>query len=510
MSVKRSLGAGGISALTAIAFTAAAVVFSAACSDNNSSTAPDTTTKVVADTLFLGYADTATKQTTCGNCHVDRQAEWATTKHAHAWADLEGSGHASPACYGCHTTNGNSNLAPDSTGYFAVKANAKPFYQDVQCEACHGPGSHHVAAPGDVQPLSTIVADTGLTTGCGTCHSGAHDPFVEEWRSSGHGFVEPHALGNASCIGCHDGTAALKRFDTHAAFIEDTSATWTAITCAVCHDPHGSSNPAQLRYPINTPDLTTNLCMQCHYRNSAPDPTSTRVTPHSPEGPLLLGEAGWIPQNFADSSIGVSSHGSDLNPRLCAGCHVNSLTATDNLTGQTIYSVGHRFEALPCLTPGGAPDTTTTCSDANASFAACTASGCHATEDAARNAKAAGDARMQYYADQIWIDSNANGKVDTTDGGLLAQVKKLFPNEWQTGNVVTVGIGAQFNTALFRLPGTPEHNPFYAEALAIATIDAVEARYGVSGSSALQTQLQTRAAALGMKTQLRSTRAPTR
>jgi len=465
----------------------------AGCVDHNSSV-----TTVSRDTVFLGYSDAATHQTTCGNCHVDRQTEWAATAHAHAWDTLQASGHAAPSCYRCHTVNGFSNLAPDSAGFFAVSDQAKPLYHDVQCESCHGPGSVHVSAPDETQPLATIAADTDAMAGCGTCHSGAHTPFVEEWKQSAHGTVEAAAVGNTTCQGCHDGRAALERFDSHAAFIEQDSTNWQPITCAVCHDPHGSNNPAQLRLPIGTPDLTTNLCMQCHYRRSAPDPTSSRMSPHSPEGPLLLGEAGWIPQNFADSSIGVSSHGSDANPRLCAGCHVNSLTATDALTGQQAISVGHRFEALPCLTPGGAPDTTTTCSDANASFAACTQSGCHATQDAARNAKAAVDARMAYYADQIWIDSNNNGNVDSTDGGLLAQVKKMHPNEWTVDPTITVGEGAQFNAALIRLPGSGVHNPFYSEALAIATIDAVEAQYGVSVSPAFARVMRARAAAIGM------------
>ena len=31
---------------------------------------------------LLGYFTTTDKQTTCGNCHVSHQTDWATTKHA--------------------------------------------------------------------------------------------------------------------------------------------------------------------------------------------------------------------------------------------------------------------------------------------------------------------------------------------------------------------------------------------------------------------------------------------
>ncbi|HYL22394.1 MAG TPA: hypothetical protein VEU74_11580, partial [Gemmatimonadales bacterium] len=59
---------------------------------------------------FLGYFTVADKQTNCGNCHVGTQAAWAGTKHAQAWAALQGSGHAQASCNGCHSVShlGNS------------------------------------------------------------------------------------------------------------------------------------------------------------------------------------------------------------------------------------------------------------------------------------------------------------------------------------------------------------------------------------------------------------------
>src|SRR6185436_16233115 len=99
------------------------------------------------DADFVGYSNPATQQTTCGNCHVDKQRTWSRTGHARAWADLQNSGHAAPACERCHTTNGTSNLAADTAGYLGVAANAKQFYKDVQCESCHGPGGGHITNP---------------------------------------------------------------------------------------------------------------------------------------------------------------------------------------------------------------------------------------------------------------------------------------------------------------------------------------------------------------------------
>src|SRR3990172_7969648 len=78
------------------------------------------------DGQFVGYSDVSTKTTTCGNCHITKQRQWEATAHADAWNTLQASGHAQPFCASCHTVNGTSNQAPDSTGYFAVDDASKP------------------------------------------------------------------------------------------------------------------------------------------------------------------------------------------------------------------------------------------------------------------------------------------------------------------------------------------------------------------------------------------------
>ncbi len=287
------------------------------------------------------------------------------------------------------------------------------------------------------------------------------------------------------------------RFDANANFTDKTSTTWVGVTCAVCHDPHGSSNPAQLTQPINTLDTTSNLCMRCHYRRSVPDQSSSRG-PHAPQGPTLLGISGWQPAGFTWSSAQQPTHANPTaNPGLCAGCHVYKWSAKDTQTGKTVYTVGHRFAATPCATPGGAPDTTSACADSLKSFISCTQSGCHSSQAAARGALEAVNGRMQFYANVLWIDKNGNGTVDTTDGGLLAQVKKLKPGDWKTNdNLITVAEGAQFNVSLVTMPGQGAHNPFYLEALMVATINAVQTTYGVAAPPAVQQYIATRQAAM--------------
>ena len=227
---------------------------------------------------FLGYYDATTKQTTCGNCHVDFQGSWKETKHAGAYAALNASPGKAPACYGCHTVTGKGNAASGTVaGHDAVQ---DPVYYDVQCESCHGPGLEHVEGVGQgnlIRPLAKLSM-TG-TGNCGDCHTGTHTPFLEEWKASRHATISASRASNATCAGCHEGRAALLRWGVDVNFVEKANATdyQPVASCGVCHDPHGSGNPSQLRFPVTSQDPDQNLCMQCHNRRSEAHPTPRRV-----------------------------------------------------------------------------------------------------------------------------------------------------------------------------------------------------------------------------------------
>jgi len=134
--------------------------------------------------------------------------------------------------------------------------------------------------------------------GCAQCHTGDHHPYAEQWVQSGHANIVSSPAGRAECQSCHVGEGALKAFGVNTVFAEQddiAAGGHLPITCAVCHDPHGSPNSAQLRYPIDAPDEDQNLCMKCHHKRGAPDLTAASRGPHSPEGPTILGTAGWFP-----------------------------------------------------------------------------------------------------------------------------------------------------------------------------------------------------------------------
>jgi len=487
----------------ALALTLFAVL--AGCTSDSSTPAQPTL-----DATFIGYSDPATGQTTCGNCHVEKQKAWRSTRHAGAWNDLQASGHASPACYSCHTTNGSSNNSPDSAGFFAANDEGRKFYYDVQCESCHGSGAAHMAGPESVQPHGTIVADTGLATGCGTCHSGEHNPFVEEWRESGHGQFM-NGEWRDPCWNCHEAGHALARFAPNASFLEKGTTNYQQVaTCAVCHDPHGSSNSAQLRFPIDQKDITQNLCMQCHNNRAAPAGGSSRGNQgHGTQGQVFLGVAGWIPPNFTyDTTLIETSHGSSFNPRTCAGCHVNQFSYTSG--GITTYSTGHSFNPTPCVDANGIPTNAGFggCPVAERSFRACSVSGCHNTENAARGAFTAESTLVQSLVNTLWVDANKNKVVDAypVDSGLVPKAKALNANNVNPNDLtITVGDGGEFNARMFGpdLADHPDgsrgaHNPFYYEALLIATINTMRSTYNLPAPPAEQRLFATRMQHLGM------------
>ena len=446
---------------------------------------------------FLGYYTVSSKQTTCGNCHATFQASWKETKHASAWQNLQANAGAAESCRGCHTTNGRGNsLVSQTAGYDKVSDST---YHDVQCESCHGPGLEHVAGVGEgsiVRPLAKI----GMTGAgnCADCHSGAHHPFADEWKLSGHATVSASRASNPSCAGCHDGRAALVRWGEDANFEEKGGATnYQATTCAVCHDPHGSENPGQLRFPVTSGDPELNLCMKCHLRRDEPEVTAS--TPHAPQGGVLLGMAGYRPPGFVyDTARIFGSHATTLNQKLCAGCHVSKFTVNDAITGAfTFQATGHLMRPIPCLDAAGKPTADKTCaySTTARSWKSCAQAGCHASEAVAQTAFTTVRNRMKFFTDQLWLNTDGDGTIDAApvDGGLLATIKQTRPLEFSTtDNQITPAEGAEFNARLcgeYNQSNSDNskgiHNPFLCEALLQATITYVKSFYGLASPAGM-------------------------
>lgn len=429
---------------------------------------------------FLGYSDAAAKETVCGQCHLGHQAKWETTVHADAWNTLQASGHAASYCENCHTVGPLGNSTDGSVGWVGAKDER---YHDVQCESCHGPGLNHVTDADASEPPQAsvkVVFAAGVdTTGCAECHNGTHHPYAEEWAQSLHAEHNSHAT-SASCMPCHSAQGALAAWGVTADYLEKGYAggDTLGITCAVCHDPHGGVNEGQLRWPINVPSVTNNLCMKCHNRRGQPETASKTRGPHAPEGPLLLGDAGYWPAGYEPTVDLVTTHGTSGNDRLCAACHVSSFTVNDPETGAFSFNAtGHLFNAIPCLGEDGKPVPETECDVSERSFGACAASGCHGSATSARSAYVVAWNRIDALADRLEEILNLPGVKDTLN---------------LTDKVYRLENGCNFNLSLARLPGTSTHNPFVAEQLLLASIQALNAKYGLSAPDGLRLERQIR------------------
>lgn len=305
----------------------------------------------------------------CKTCHGDIVAKWEGTGHSTTLSTElratpgESSDHFASYCVSCHSTGYNPNadndgfddrdfVFPDTLSeeaYQMVLTNSPEAMKlsDVQCEACHGPGSEHNGNVSASKMVSSLSSDN-----CAICHdSGEHNVLPAQWDVSRHAnpLYAGYAGGRSGCATCHSGAAfvAAQKGET-----EVPAA--TPITCATCHDPHDASNSHQLRTVevslANGMEVTGGgsgkLCMNCHKsRRDGNDYTtnylgnlSSHFGPHhGPQADVLLGE------NLVtfETTIGKTNHFGILE-NACASCHMK---VTENVDGEgnVILSGGHTF-----------------------------------------------------------------------------------------------------------------------------------------------------------------------
>ncbi len=465
--------------------------------------------RVLADSAlgFVGYADPSSddKLTFCGQCHGDMQAQWEQTAHADAWAGLQSSDHAQEFCEACHTVNSLGNVLAEPSpgeaigGHIAVEG---PRYLDVQCESCHGPGLDHVLSPQVSNvPLAPMEVGADLDFGCGECHQGTHHPFVEEWEESDHGNVSPDPArreeAEGGCYLCHSGEGALRTLGVTADYLEKDellgSDHYAQITCVVCHDPHGSDNAAQLRFPITTTDTDQHLCAVCHDRQARPDasPPQDYLRTHAPAAGLMDGAAGWFsPASGLGPGDVTHAHGSA--ERLCASCHVVAYSVVDEQTGQEFFSQGHRFLGAPCVDEAGRPTDSQSCAfTAEArDFQGCLE--CHDSEEEA--AQLLNDAltglipQVRTLLDRLQaIDPNltaAGGEIDADDYRFTVAEGAYFN---LTVLLSADGLPSTDPGARLALAPTVTHNPELARALVYTSLNALAAEYGAAALTSAST-----------------------
>jgi predicted CXXCH cytochrome family protein len=180
-----------------------------------------------------------------------------------------------PTCDGCHSVNYDIHTK-------------KVTEWNVGCERCHGPGSEHVAHPTrtNIQNPSQMDSFASNDT-CIQCHSQGQPKtkLIEgktyDWpvgynvgkRLQDFWTLEDTTLGQTDFLHYADGTAHKNRMQGND-FVQSVMYE-KGVTCASCHDVHGTENYAQLRKPAEK------ICLDCHSANSPNGPHVASIEEHT-------------------------------------------------------------------------------------------------------------------------------------------------------------------------------------------------------------------------------------
>jgi predicted CXXCH cytochrome family protein len=223
----------------------------------------------------------------------------------------------SSTCDGCHSVN------------FDIHTKQVTEW-NVGCERCHGPGSEHVAHPtrrNIVNPAQ--MDDVAANDTCIQCHSQGQ-PLTRQIEGKAYDWpvgyhvglhlqdywkLEDITLGQTTFTHFADGTAHKNRMQGND-FVQSVMYE-RGVTCASCHDVHGTENYAQLRKPVDT------LCLDCH-------------GPTSPNGPHTV-------------TLEQHTHHKEGSPgSQCVACHMPKI-ATQGVPGSFVSS--HTFKFIsPTMT----------------------------------------------------------------------------------------------------------------------------------------------------------------
>ena len=180
-------------------------------------------------------------------------------------------------CLTCHTEGWPYPIFPIFKTKHANRADKRTPFAGLQCEACHGPGAKHAAAPSK-DTINSFKATSFLSPrqrneACLACHRGN---ARTGWIAS------THDSNNLACTDCHklhaERDPVLARatqpevcYRCHrkqrADFNKPSAhpVRFGQITCSECHSPHGSTAPAMLAKPT-----VNQTCYTCHTEKRGP------------------------------------------------------------------------------------------------------------------------------------------------------------------------------------------------------------------------------------------------
>lgn len=234
-----------------------------------------------------------------------------------------------PTCDGCHSVDYDIHTKQVAEW-------------NVGCERCHGPGSEHVehasraniVNPGQMN--SAAANDT-----CIQCHSQGQplaNPIEGKYYDWPVGYrvglrlqdywkLEDCTLGQTTFYYFPDCTAHKNRMQGND-FAQSVMYR-RGITCASCHDVHGTENYAQLRKPANQ------ICLDCHGPSSPNGPHTASLEQHT---------------HHKDGSTGSQ----------CVACHMPAIE-TEGVPDAMIHAHTFRFIPPSSTTRYGIPSPCTSC-----------------------------------------------------------------------------------------------------------------------------------------------------
>jgi DmsE family decaheme c-type cytochrome len=252
----------------------------------------------------------------------------------------------SDTCKVCHE---QLYTSMEKTPHWKTTLDTRRGPQFQGCEACHGPGSEHVAGGGDKTKIFVFkgAPAAAITQRCLACHQYGEEHSNFE-RSQ-------HSTNNVSCVDCHSPHhAAQAQFllvkkqpelcyschgDIKAAFSKPFRhrVNEGLVNCTDCHNQHGGFLAKQLRSPA-AQDVA---CVNCHTEKAGPfvyEHAAVRIEgcmachlPHGSSNPRLLTrsqvnviclECHTLTTFGDDSTPGVPSfHNQAQKYQSCTLCH---------------------------------------------------------------------------------------------------------------------------------------------------------------------------------------------
>ncbi|MBK8653773.1 MAG: ammonia-forming cytochrome c nitrite reductase subunit c552 [Haliscomenobacter sp.] len=227
-------------------------------------------------------------------------------------------------CADCHSTNLQKNYDPVADSYQTTWS-----VIDVSCEACHGPGSAHVAyvnskaykkgrrAPGSFTYLTANLDNRAQMDQCARCHS-LRSQQSAAYDHSGH-FMD-HYLPEVPRPGLYHSDGQISEEVYEYGSFTQSKMFQQGVKCTNCHNPHSLKLKAE----------GNDLCGQCHSKKTYDTPAhhfhtigsegAACVSCHMP-GKVYMGN------DFRrDHSLRVprpdltAAYGT---PNACANCHAD-------------------------------------------------------------------------------------------------------------------------------------------------------------------------------------------